>query len=178
MRGGTFSYYPATSGTHNYKNINGNWSSVGMQTMLDAVRGTGATNVVLVSGIEFGNNLSDWLADIPHDVLNQTAAVWHPYPPIQGPTTATISTGGSGYAIGETITLAQPNTVYSPAVLRVSGVGVNNAVTAVTITTGGRYLQTAYRPRRYRPLQRPALAAEQLSRWVGGGISPARGACR
>jgi hypothetical protein len=143
MRGGTFSYYPATGGTNNYKNISGSWSSAGMQGMLDAVRGTGATNVVLISGVEFGNNLSGWLANIPHDILNQTAAVWHPYPPMQGPTSATISTGGSGYAIGDAITLAQPNTVYTPAVLRVSGVGVNGAVTAVTVTTGGRYLQTA-----------------------------------
>ena len=143
MRGGTFSYYPATSLASNYKNINTTWSSAGMQTLLDTVRGTGATNVVLVSGVEFGNNLSGWLANMPHDVLNQTAAVWHPYPPMQGPTSATISAGGAGYAVGDTITLAQPNTVYSPAVLRVSGVGVNGAVAAVTMTTPGRYLQTA-----------------------------------
>jgi hypothetical protein len=143
MKGGTFSYYPATSGTHNYQNIVVSWSSAGMQTMLDAVRGTGATNVVLIAGVEFGNNLSGWLANMPHDVLNQTAAVWHPYPPMQGPTSASISTGGSGYAVGDTITLAKPNTVYSPAVLRISGVGVSGAVAAVTITAGGRYLQTA-----------------------------------
>ena len=143
MRGGTFSYYPATSGTHNYQNVMVAWSSAGMQTMLDAVRGTGATNVVLISGVEFGNNLSGWLANMPHDILNQTAAVWHPYPPIQRPTSATISAGGSGYAIGDTITLAKPNTVYAPAVLRVSAVGVSGAITAVTIATDGRYLQTA-----------------------------------
>jgi hypothetical protein len=143
MRGGTFSYYPATSGTSNYQNIMGAWSSAGMQTLLDAVRGTGATNVVLIAGVEFGNNLSGWLANRPNDILNQTAAVWHPYPPMQRPMSVTISSGGSGYAIGDTITLAKPNTVYAPAVLQVSGVGVNSAVTAVTIATDGRYLQTA-----------------------------------
>jgi hypothetical protein len=143
MRGGTFSYYPATSGTHNYKNITVAWSSAGMQTLLDAVRGTGATNVVLISGVEFGNNLSNWLANKPHDVLNQIAAVWHPYPPIQGATSAAVSTGGSGYAVGDTITLAKPNTVYLPATLRVTAVGVSSAVTAVTMTVSGRYLQTA-----------------------------------
>jgi hypothetical protein len=143
MRGGTFSYYPATSATHNYQNIPVTWHSAGMQALLDAVRGTGATNVVLVGGVEFGNNLSGWLANLPLDSLNQTAAVWHPYPPMQAPASATISTGGSGYTLGDTITLAKPNTAYEPAVLRVSGLGAGNAATAVTFVTGGRYLQSA-----------------------------------
>jgi hypothetical protein len=143
MQGGTFSYYPATSGTHNYKNVPVAWSSAGMQPMLDAVRATGATNVVLISGVEFGNNLSKWLANMPHDVLDQIAAVWHPYPPIQSLATASVASGGSDYAVGDTITLAKPNTVYSPAVLRVSAVGVSRAVTAITIDGSGKYLQTA-----------------------------------
>jgi hypothetical protein len=143
MRGGTLSYYPATSGTSKYRDIMVMWSSAGMQAMLDAVRGAGATNVVLISGVEFGNNMSNWLANMPHDTLNQIAAVWHPYPPIQSLKSATIAAGGAGYAVGDTITLAQPNTVYSPAVLQVTGVGVGNAVTAVTIGISGRYLQTA-----------------------------------
>ncbi len=91
MKGGTFSYYPATSGTHNYQNIMVTWSSAGMQTLLDAVRGTGATNVVLISGVEFGNNVSNWLASKPQDVLNQVAAVWHPYPPIQSVSSVAVA---------------------------------------------------------------------------------------
>jgi hypothetical protein len=93
--------------------------------------------------VEFGNNLSKWLANMPHDVLNQIAAVWHPYPPIQSLATAAVASGGLDYAVGDTITLAKPNTVYSPAVLRVSAVGVSRAVTAVTIDGSGKYLQTA-----------------------------------
>lgn len=143
MSGGTFDYFPATGGTSIYRNIAGAWQSAGMQSMLDAVRATGATNVVLIGGVEFSNNLSGWLAHMPHDPLKQIAASWHPYPPMQRPTTAVVSAGGSGYAVGDTITLSQPDTVYSPAVLRVSGVGANGAVTAVAITTDGRYLQTA-----------------------------------
>jgi hypothetical protein len=143
MRGGTLSYYPATSGTFNYQNINTTWTSAGMQAMLDAVRATGATNVVLVGGVEFGNNMSGWLSNMPNDSLNQLAAAWHPYPPMQRATTATIASGGTGYAVNDTITLAKPNTVYSPTVLRVTGVGTSGAITAVVIHTEGRYLQTA-----------------------------------
>jgi len=143
MNGATLSYFPATSGTSNYKNINGNWTSVGMQQMLDAIRATGATNVVLIGGTEFGNNLSGWLANTPSDQLNQIVAEWHPYPPIQNPATATISAGGSGYAVGDTITLVQPNTVYSPAILTVTAIGTNGAVTGVTFSDRGRYLETA-----------------------------------
>ncbi|MBL0093936.1 MAG: cellulase family glycosylhydrolase [Piscinibacter sp.] len=101
MSGGTFDYFPATSGTSNYRNITGAWRSAGMQTMLDAVRATGATNVVLIGGIEFSNNMSGWLANRPNDPLNQVAAAWHPYPPIQRATSAGVSTGGAGYAIGD-----------------------------------------------------------------------------
>lgn len=143
MLGGTLAYYPATSGTHDYQNINTTWTSASMQAMLDAVRATGATNVVLISGVEFGNNLSGWLANMPRDSLQQIAAVWHPYPPIQSLGTATISSGGTGYAVGDTLTLVKPNTVYAPAVLQVTAVGVSGAITAITIQTIGRYLQTA-----------------------------------
>ncbi|MEQ1685786.1 MAG: cellulase family glycosylhydrolase [Burkholderiaceae bacterium] len=142
MTGGTISYFPATSGTHNYRNINTPWKSAGMQSMLDAVRATGASNVVLIGGVEFGNNMSNWLANMPRDPLNQMAATWHPYPPIQQPTSATVSSGGTGYAVGDTITLAKPNTVYTPASVRVSAIGAGGAVSATTISEG-RYLQTA-----------------------------------
>ncbi len=145
MKGATLAYYPARSLTNNQKNINVNWQSAGMQTLLDAVRATGATNVVLIGGVEFGNNMSGWLANRPTDPLNQIAAAWHPYPPMQRPTTVGVSAGGSGYAVGQSITLAKPNTVYSPAVLRVAGLGAGGAVTAVTFSPDGqgRYLQTA-----------------------------------
>ena len=138
--GGTLSYYPAVGNTK-YQNINVSWTSVSMQRLLATVRAQGATNVVLVGGVEFGNNLSNWLANMPTDSLNQIAAAWHPYPPIQSTSLATVASGGSGYAVGDTITLAQPNTVYAPAVLQVSGIGAAGAVSGVTIKTTGLYLQ-------------------------------------
>jgi hypothetical protein len=143
MRGGTVSYYPASSGTSNYQNINTTWTSAGMQQMLDAVRATGATNVVLIGGVEYSNNMSQWLANMPTDSLQQIAAAWHPYPPMQRATTVSVATGGAGYAVGDIVTLSKPNTVYLPTVLRVTGVGANGAITGVTIQTEGRYLQTA-----------------------------------
>jgi hypothetical protein len=145
MKGGTIHYYPASSGTAHYVEIVGDWASAGMQSLLDAVRATGATNIVLIGGIEYSNNLSNWLANMPHDPLNQIAAAWHPYPPMQGATTVSVSNGGSGYAVGDTITLAQPNTVYLPAVLRVAAIASGGRVTSVAINLNGngKYLQTA-----------------------------------
>jgi hypothetical protein len=143
MNGATISYFPATSGTHNYKNINGNWTSVGMQAMLDAIRATGATNVVFIGGTEFGNNMSKWLENIPSDPLNQIAAEWHPYPPMQRAQSLSVASGGSGYIVGEVIVLAKPNTVYDPARVEVTSVGASGAVTGATLIHEGRYLQTA-----------------------------------
>lgn len=143
MSGGTLDYFPATSATSNYRNIDGAWKSVGMQALLDAVRATGAGNVVLVGGVEFSNNVSGWLAHMPSDPLNQVAAAWHPYPPIQRATTVAVSAGGTGYAVGDSVTLAKPNTVYLPAVLRVTAVGAGGGVTGASLDTAGKYLQTA-----------------------------------
>jgi hypothetical protein len=140
--GGSLSYYPATSGTHNYQNINTSWRVVSMQALLDAVRATGSSNVVLVGGVDYGNNLEKWLATAPTDSLNQLAAAWHPYPPTQSASSATISGGGTGYAVGDTITLAKPNTVYAPVVLDVTAVGTGGAVSAATVRDKGVYLQT------------------------------------
>jgi hypothetical protein len=142
LRGGTLAYYPATSNAGRYRTVGTSWNIAGMQAMLDAVRSTGATNVVLVCGLAYCNDMSGWLANQPADSLHQLAAAWHPYPPVQYVTSAQLAAGGSGYAAGDTITLPQPNTVYSPAVLRVSTVGSNGVVSGFTIQDGGAYLQT------------------------------------
>lgn len=51
----------------------------GMDQMLAAVRATGATNVVEVNGLEWGNDLTGWLANKPADPLGQVAAGAHVY---------------------------------------------------------------------------------------------------
>jgi hypothetical protein len=55
------------------------YTALGMQGALDAVRSTGATNVVTASGIDYANNLSQWLANKPSDSLNQLMAEAHVY---------------------------------------------------------------------------------------------------
>jgi endoglucanase len=55
------------------------YAALGMQAALDAVRSTGATNVVTVSGIDYANNLSQWLAYRPTDPTGQLMAEAHVY---------------------------------------------------------------------------------------------------
>jgi endoglucanase len=51
----------------------------GMQTMVDAVRSTGASNVLMLGGLEWSNDLSGWLAHEPADPDHNLAASWHSY---------------------------------------------------------------------------------------------------
>ena len=46
---------------------------------MDAVRATGASNVVLIGTMQYAQDLSGWLAYKPNDPLQQMAAAWHPY---------------------------------------------------------------------------------------------------
>jgi len=58
----------------------GSWRVAGFQSLLDAVRGTGATNPVLVAGNRWAGDLRGW----PHglrDPVKQLAASWHVYSP-------------------------------------------------------------------------------------------------
>ena len=51
----------------------------GMQDLVDAVRATGATNMLMISGLEWTNYLQDWLTHKPNDPLKNLAASWHAY---------------------------------------------------------------------------------------------------
>jgi endoglucanase len=55
------------------------WTSAGMQTLVDAVRSTGASQPIIATGLEWGNDLSDWLDYRPHDPAGQLAAGLHMY---------------------------------------------------------------------------------------------------
>lgn len=51
----------------------------GMQTLVDTVRGTGATNVILLGGLAFSNDERQWLAFRPTDPTGNLGASWHSY---------------------------------------------------------------------------------------------------
>jgi aryl-phospho-beta-D-glucosidase BglC (GH1 family) len=56
-----------------------NYEVAGMQTLVDAVRDTGATNVIMVSGLEWTNQLDQWLDYMPDDPEGNIMASWHSY---------------------------------------------------------------------------------------------------
>lgn len=56
-----------------------NYEVAGMQDLMNAVRSTGAKNLVMVSGLTWSNDLSQWLQHIPNDSANNIAASWHSY---------------------------------------------------------------------------------------------------
>ena len=98
--GGSFSSFPATSNKGNWQEVKRPWAIASYQAMLNAVRATGATNVVLVGTMQYAQDLSGWLEHRPSDPLRQMAAVWHPY-----------STFGTEWGTSD---YAQPN--YAPDV--------------------------------------------------------------
>jgi hypothetical protein len=55
------------------------WNVAGMQQLLDAVRATGAENVVMAGGLSYAGDLSEWLANEPSDPAGNLAASFHAY---------------------------------------------------------------------------------------------------
>jgi endoglucanase len=55
------------------------YEAAGMQDLVDAVRSTGATNMLMVGGLEWANDMREWLAYKPTDPLKNIAASWHAY---------------------------------------------------------------------------------------------------
>ena len=50
-----------------------------MQAIVDAIRGTGSTHIILLGGVQYSNALTQWLAHKPTDPLGQLGAAWHLY---------------------------------------------------------------------------------------------------
>jgi len=44
-----------------------NYDVAGMQDMINAVRGVGANNVLILGGLSYANDLTKWLQYVPHD---------------------------------------------------------------------------------------------------------------
>jgi endoglucanase len=51
----------------------------GMQSMVNAVRSAGASNVLMLGGEEYANDLTDWLTYEPTDPDGDLVASWHSY---------------------------------------------------------------------------------------------------
>ena len=76
LNGCTFSKYFVSNDA---KTGNLEWNSAGMQTLVNAVRATGAKNVIMANGLDWANDLSGWLSHKPVDPLNSVVAGWHAY---------------------------------------------------------------------------------------------------
>jgi hypothetical protein len=55
------------------------WTTAGMQSLVDAVRATGATQPIMVGGLAWSNDLSGWLANKPADAANALVVSFHNY---------------------------------------------------------------------------------------------------
>jgi hypothetical protein len=51
----------------------------GMQTLVTTIRNAGATQPVMVGGLDYANDLTQWATHAPDDPLNQEAASFHNY---------------------------------------------------------------------------------------------------
>ncbi len=120
--GGSFSGYAATSGDNNWQDVKKPWAIASYQAMINAVRATGATNVVLVGTMQYSQDFSGWLSHKPTDPKNQMAAVWHPYP------TYGTNWGSAAYA--------QPN--YAPAVFTDAANILAAGIPVIATETGDR----------------------------------------
>ncbi len=55
------------------------FQAAGMQELINAVRGTGAANIIMLGGVQYSNAMSKWLTFKPTDSGNNLAASWHVY---------------------------------------------------------------------------------------------------
>jgi hypothetical protein len=55
------------------------YQAAGMQTLVNSIRATGATNVIALGGVQYSSKLTRWLQYKPTDPLNSLVAAWHIY---------------------------------------------------------------------------------------------------
>jgi len=65
----------------NWSGYSGSAMAVGMQSLVNTVRNTGARNVILVAGWGYANYVGSWLQFAPTDPLNNLGASFHLYNP-------------------------------------------------------------------------------------------------
>ncbi len=55
------------------------YTAAGFQSLVNTVRATGSTNIIMLGGLEYSNALSQWLTYEPTDSAGNLAAAWHSY---------------------------------------------------------------------------------------------------
>jgi hypothetical protein len=55
------------------------YEAAGMQELVDAVRATGAENLLLAAGVRYGNVLTRWREFMPSDPSSNLGVAWHIY---------------------------------------------------------------------------------------------------
>ena len=55
------------------------WEASGTQRLVDSVRGAGATQPIILDGLNWGGDLSEWAQHAPHDPLDALVVGWHAY---------------------------------------------------------------------------------------------------
>jgi hypothetical protein len=56
------------------------YQAAGMQSLITAVRSTGARNVIMLGGLRYADDLTGWLRHAPKDRDHNLVASWHFYP--------------------------------------------------------------------------------------------------
>jgi endoglucanase len=74
------------------------WMSAGMQSLVTAVRNTGATQIIMLGGLNFANTFDGFVANLPNDPLKNIAVSFHVYNFTGGNTQAFWSSTISGLA--------------------------------------------------------------------------------
>ncbi len=64
---------PSPNGSANY------WTVQGTQSVVTAIRNTGAKNPIIIAGLDYSNQLNDWLSYVPSDPDGQIIAGIHIY---------------------------------------------------------------------------------------------------
>ncbi|MDQ4103316.1 MAG: glycoside hydrolase family 5 protein, partial [Actinomycetota bacterium] len=57
----------------------GTWQAAGMQLLIDTIRNAGASQPILLDGLQWASAFNGLLSHLPRDPLNQMAAVYHLY---------------------------------------------------------------------------------------------------
>jgi endoglucanase len=106
------------------------FTTAGMQQMLNAIRGTGAKNVVISNSIWWAGEIETWLSSHPNDPAGQLAAGWHEDGGGSATTTAAGAVLAAGYPI--IITEGYTNSADTQAVTQTNNADGTNYFTWAT----------------------------------------------